>query len=78
MEPPASGSSPWPISADVIDAALEAARYACSEACELRLIAADARRRAAWERQRAGVERARQIVAERADEIVSPASTAAC
>jgi hypothetical protein len=42
---------------EVIDAGLESARYVCNEARQTRLLAADTRRRAAWERQRAGAAR---------------------
>jgi hypothetical protein len=61
MEPLASGSSPRPIFADVIDAVLEGARYVCNEARRIQLLTDDTRRRAAWQRQRAGVERNRAI-----------------
>ena len=41
MESLAPGSSPRPLSADVIDAVLEGARYVCNEAQQIRLLAGD-------------------------------------
>jgi hypothetical protein len=46
MDPLAPGSSPWPISADVIEAVLEGAHYVCNEARHIQLLTDDTRRAA--------------------------------